>query len=302
MKLGDNQMIVLSEKLALVLNDYNELPEKIQKNIDFGNQEKDFSQMKGVIKLLKVDDQYLYIDPKRFSTSLLVSIYGTRIDRTNEDSFDTLLHDFFTWVYYANRVSYTKELITEYIEGLECYAVDNSVENLWHILNLAKQCIKDSNYPNFSSLLSFYSLIELLVLNDIELKDRQKAKVSIVKECGNKLSYFYKNIRPLNFPEKSYINNNFSETQIFENLTQLRHKVIHGVFDEARNKLEELFPIKTSAGIYMGTTEDAESSAFQDQISNLNGLIRNTLGQILLELMKDPRQLSVIKNDINFKI
>lgn len=33
-------MIVLSEKLALVLNDYNEFPEKIQKNIDFVNQDK----------------------------------------------------------------------------------------------------------------------------------------------------------------------------------------------------------------------------------------------------------------------
>ncbi len=295
-------MIVLSQKLALVLDEYNDLPGGVQKGIDFADKEKFFSEMKGVLKLLKVGDKYLYVDSKLFGNSLLVSIYGTRIDRTNEDSFDTLLHNFFIYVHSVNRINYTEEMITEYIKGLECYAVDNSVENLWHILNLAKQCIQDSYHSNFSSLLSFYSLIELLVLNDMEPWDRRNVHVSIVKECSNKLPYFYKKISQLNFPEKIYLNKNFSESQIFENLTQLRHKVIHGIFDEARNILEDLFPITNSAGSYMGTTEDAESSAFQDQISNLNGLIRNTLGQILLEWMKDPKGISVIKNNIHFKI
>ena len=52
----------------------------------------------------------------------------------------------------------------------------------------------------------------------------------------------------------------------------------------------------------MGNTEDAESSAFQDQIQNLNGLISNELGQILIEWMKTPRQLSNMKININFTI
>ena len=81
-------MIVLSEQLAAVLIDYNELPKNIQQSIDFMEQNEDSSRMKGELKLFKVADQYLYIDPNRFSRSLLVSVYGTRIDRTNEDSFD----------------------------------------------------------------------------------------------------------------------------------------------------------------------------------------------------------------------
>lgn len=69
---------------------------------------------------------------------------------------------------------------------MECYAEENSMENLWHILNLAKQCIEDSYYPNFSSLLSFYSLVELLVLKDIDVNQRPQGN-TIVKECGREL-------------------------------------------------------------------------------------------------------------------
>ena len=202
-------------------------------------------------------------------------------------------------MYIVDRVKYTKEMIATCVRGLERYAVANSFENLWHILNMAKQCIQDSYHPNFSSLLSFYSLVELLVLNE---SDRQKAKLRMGEECGNKLPYFYNRISQMNFPEKLFINKNLSEFEVFDILTVIRNKVIHGVFDEARNKLEELFPINSSAGLYMGTTEDAESSEFQDQISNMNGLIRNTLAQILVEMMRDPGQLSVIRNDVNFKI
>lgn len=292
-------MKVLSEKLSLVLIKHDELPITVQKAIGFIKKEKDFSRMKGILKLLEIGDKYLYVAPELFNSSLLVSIYGSRIDRTNEDSFDTLLHNFFTWMYYANRIDYTEELISEYVKGLECYAVDNSIENLWHVLNLSTQCFEDSIHPNFSSLLSFYSLVELLVLKDI---NRRTTGNYIHEECGRKLPYFYQRIGFYNFPSKVRLNSNLSEREIFENLTFLRHKVIHGAFNDARSILNNLFPISSFNSTYNGNTEDAESSEFQDQIQNLKELLIKELGQILVELMKAPRELLNIKNDINFTV
>ena len=277
----------LSKQLSLVLAEYNELPENIQKNIDFYKKEKEVYRMKGNLRLFEIDKKYLYVTSDLFDKSLLKTVYGDRIDRTNEDSFDTLLYDYFTWFAYINSKLTEKEL-TKYIKGMEIYAVSNSIETLWHLLQMAKQCIKDSFQPNFSSLLSFYSIIELLILKDTKNK-------SIVDECGRKLPYFYKNNNISKFPEKYFLDQTLSEKEIFENLTKLRHKVIHGIFDEARCFLDTLFPNKST------NTENAESSAFQDQIQNLNGLLRNELAQILREWMIDPQKIETIKNDLNFQ-
>lgn len=277
----------LSKKLSLVLAEYSELPDNIRKNIDFYKRKKEVHRMKGDLILFEIDKKYLYVKPELFSNSLLKEVYGDRIDRTNEDSFDTLLHDYFTWFSYMNS-ELTEEELTKYIKGMESYAVDNSIENLWHLLQMAKQCIENSFQANFSSLLSFYSIIELLILKDIKAKN-------IVAECGNKLPYFYKNINILNFSEKLFLNCNLSKKEMFENLTRLRHKVIHGIFTEARSILDTLFPNKSTS------TENAESSAFQDQIRNLNGLLRNELAQILREWMIAPQKLAIIKNDLNFQ-
>ncbi|MBM7615677.1 hypothetical protein [Alkaliphilus hydrothermalis] len=180
---------------------------------------------------------------------------------------------------------------------MEFYAEKNSIENLWHILNLSKQCLEDSYHPNFSSLLSFYSLVELLVLKDI---NKRQSGQYIHQDCGRKLPYFYRNIDLFSFPQKVHLNKKISETHIFEKLTYLRHKVIHGVFKEATEALEEIFPISKSDGTNMGSTEDAESSAFQDQLQNLNALIRSELGEILCKWMESPEELSKIKQDISF--
>lgn len=286
-------MKVLSEKLSLVLITYDELPNNIQEEIDYMKKEKYTFRKKGMLKMLKVENQYLYVFPKYFDDSLLVSVYGTEIDRTNEDSFDTLLYDYFLWLESVNRVKYTEELIEVYVKGLEFYALNYGFENLWHVLSLAKQCLQNSYEANFSSLLDFYSLIEVLVLND---KKRKKAEMTIVKESGNKLSYFYKKINSLSFSSKSFINNDLGDYEIFEGLTRIRHKVIHGDFNIARKELEILFPIKDNSIVYKGNTEDAESSAFQDQIINLNSLISNTLVQVLIKMMKEPYEFEKIKN------
>jgi len=291
-------MNVLSEKLALVLIEYNELPENIKKEIDSYNKEEWIRRMKGELRLFNIEMKYLYIHPSLFNNSLLTLIYGNRIDRTNEDSFDTLLYYYFGGFAIINGITITEDSMAKYISGMERYAEDNGVVNLWHIISLAKQCIKDSYEPTFGSLLSFYSLIQLLVLKDIT---RRSNGNFIHEECGRKLPYFYKKIELLNFPQKVFLNNDLSEKDIFEKMTLLRHKVIHGIFNEARNILGELFPIVSRDNVYMGSTEDAESSAFQDQIQNLNSLIRIELGQILHEWMISPQNLSGIKNDISFQ-
>lgn len=86
-------MKILSNRLALVLAEYSELPSSVQKVID-GNNKKDIN-MKGVLRLYKCGDKYLYVLPELFEKSELTSIYGNRIDRCNEDSFDTLLYHYF---------------------------------------------------------------------------------------------------------------------------------------------------------------------------------------------------------------
>ncbi len=291
-------MKTLSEDLALTLIEHSALPLNIQNDLDYIAKEKVSLRMKGELRLFKIEDKYLYVDPDLFKKSLLKSIYGNIIDRTNEDSFDTLLCLYFDWYYYAASIKPTESEITNYIGGMDYYAKNNSIENLWHVLNLAKQCIEDSFHPNFSSLLSFYSLIELLLLKDI---DRRTNGNYIHQECGRKLPYFYNKINSLSCPAINSLDKNLSETDIFENMTFLRHKVIHGIFNEARKILDKLFPISSVNGEYMGNTEDAESSAFQDQMQNLNMLIRSELAQILREWMLSPSNLSSIKNNINFR-
>lgn len=76
-------MKILSDRLALVLAEYSELPSSVQKVID-GNNKKDIN-MKGVLRLYKCGDKYLYVLPELFEKSELTSIYGNRIDRCNED-------------------------------------------------------------------------------------------------------------------------------------------------------------------------------------------------------------------------
>lgn len=220
-------MKVLSEKLSLVLIDYNELPDNIQKDINYIEKDKHFFRMKGMLKMLKIDSLYLYVSPEYFNKSLLVSVYGTRIDRTNEDSFDTLLCDYFSRLEMVNRVKYTEKSIEKYVKGLEIYALKNGFENLWHILNLTKQCIRDSYESNFSPLLSFYSLIEVLTLND---KKRYKANISIGEECGYKLPIFYKEINCLNFPEKYRVNIDMKDYEIFNNLITILTSMDHTHF------------------------------------------------------------------------
>lgn len=287
-------MDVLSKKLSLVLAEYSELPENIQKNIDYCK--KEVYRTKGEMYLFKTDQKYLYVKQDLFDKSLLTIIYGDRIDRVNEDSFDTLLHDYFTWYNTACRKSeLTEEELIKFIKGMETYAIKNSIENLWHLLQMAKQCIKDSFEPNFSALLSFYSLIELLVLTDVDTKKRD---ITITEECGRKLSYFYKNGKVINvekYQVQGVLNLTLSEYKVFEKLTKLRHKVIHGIFNEARDILDSLLPNKST------NTENAESSAFQDQIQNLNTLLRIELTQILYEWMIDPRKLEEIKKNLHFQ-
>ena len=61
-------MKILSNRLALVLAEYSELPSSVQKVID-GNNKKDIN-MKGVLRLYKCGDKYLYVLPELFEKSL----------------------------------------------------------------------------------------------------------------------------------------------------------------------------------------------------------------------------------------
>lgn len=61
------------------------------------------------------------------------------------------------------------------------------IEEIWHILNLAIQCLENSYNSNFSAVLTFYALVEILVLTD---KRNRGERSSIGKECSRKLPQF----------------------------------------------------------------------------------------------------------------
>ena len=234
-------MKILSNRLALVLAEYSELPSSVQKVID-GNNKKDIN-MKGVLRLYKCGDKYLYVLPELFEKSEL---------------------------------TYTKSMC---------------IEETWHILNLAIQCLENSYNSNFSAVLTFYALIEILILTDKEKRDKGNF---IREECSRKLPQFLKKDSITYLGLQPFINKDLSEKDIFDKLTHIRHKVIHGILKEAREILRELFPMRK--GKYGGATEDAESSVFQDQLRCLNCLIRLVLVNILMEWMHDPNNLLQIKN------
>ena len=169
-------MKILSNRLALVLAEYSELPSSVQKVID-GNNKKDIN-MKGVLRLYKCGDKYLYVLPELFEKSELTSIYGNRIDRCNEDSFDTLLYHYFSWL----NLPMDETSLTTYVKGLETYTKSMCIEETWHILNLAIQCLENSYNSNFSAVLTFYALIE--ILKKKEIKGILFVK-SVVESCHN---------------------------------------------------------------------------------------------------------------------
>ena len=252
-------MKILSNRLALVLAEYSELPSSVQKVID-GNNKKDIN-MKGVLRLYKCGDKYLYVLPELFEKSELTSIYGNRIDRCNEDSFDTLLYHYFSWL----NLPMDETSLTTYVKRLETYTKSMCIEETWHILNLAIQCLENSYNSNFSAVLTFYALIEILILTDKEKRDKGNF---IREECSRKLPQFLKKDSITYLGLQPFINKDLSEKDIFDKLTHIRHKVIHGILKEAREILRELFPMRK--GKYGGATEDAESSVFQDQLRCLN--------------------------------
>lgn len=285
-------MRVLSKELALVLAKYNELPSNVQKSIDYDNNSN--IDMKGNLHLFKCKEEYLYVLPELFEKSLLTAIYGRRIDRTNDDSFDTLLCYYFSLMNNFRCIDETT--LSIYVKGIENYTKNKGIEDTWHILNLAVQCLGDSYNTNFSALLTFYALVEILVLADVHHRGSGEY---IHEECGRKLPQFLKKDDINYFPIRAFINNELLERKIFENLTTLRHKVIHGDFKKARDTLGVLFPVSDVG--YGGNTEDSESSSFQDQLRNLNGLIRVVLINILTEWMCDPNKLLDIKKNIYYK-
>lgn len=81
--------------------------------------------------------------------------------------------------------------LTTYVKGLETYTKSMCIEDTWHILNLAIQCLENSYNFNFSAVLTFYALIEILILTD---KEKRGKGNFIREECSRKLPQFLKRI------------------------------------------------------------------------------------------------------------
>jgi len=290
-------MKILSEKLAIALIDYDHLPAYLKRDIDYKKRERPLNRMRGDLALFSIDEKYLCVARDFFDNSMLKSIYGERIYRTNEDSFDTLLCLYFVKFFWTTHSTKSEEEIAKFIKGMEEYAINNSIENLWHILNLSNQCFYSSLESNFGSLLTFFSLIEILIISDVA---RRNPGNYLHDECGRKLPVYYSRVSAYNCPAITNLNNDLSDAEIFEKITILRHKVIHGALGDARTILDEILPMP-DGDEYKGNTEDAESSEFQDQIANLNNILRCVLCEILTDFMEDPNALARIKQDISYR-
>lgn len=287
-------MMILSEKLALSLRSYDELEDSLKKDIAYYKEHRVTSHTKGDVVLFNLEDQYLCVDPNYYEGSLLKSVYGDYIDRTNENSFDTELYFFFTELKYYNREINIDDIKT-FVKGMEVFAKDNSFVTLWHLIIQSTLALKKSRDSNYTQLLMFYSIIEAILLTENYSKNQDR---NLSAQSGRKLPVFLNNSPYDNGIQGvlgSIFTNNLANIplkDVFGTIAQMRNKVIHGNLKVANNKLNELFPNPKSL------TEDAESSAFQDQLISLNKLIGRTLSNILLKWLENPNGFQDIKNDI----
>ena len=132
-------MIVASELLALSLYKFDELPKGRKKDVEYYEKNRTYYiPSKGDVHLYRtLDEDYLVVNKDLWSNSKIKEIYGNRVYRTNDDSFDTLLCSILTKLSLKNGFSTFStdsllKLITSFNSILEKW--DYNVWKFYHWL------------------------------------------------------------------------------------------------------------------------------------------------------------------------
>lgn len=233
---------------------------------------------------------YVDIENSHYKTSFLPNVYGDYISRTNEKSFASLFNEFHKTLDYMNKIcSHKLEFLysstkQENVETLAKY-LDNNLKdkddfiNLWHVMQLVNTSLYTSHKPSFNFLLSFFSIMEIILIKDLKRTAR--------KEYTNKLPFFLKSSL---IPVDLFVAN---PQEFTSKLVDLRNKVIHGDIREAQ-KILELIINDDECSI-----EDVESSRFFQKIQILNSFLMKALGSILSHWIVCNSTIQVVKNDEN---
>ncbi|MDY8161889.1 hypothetical protein [Bacillus thuringiensis] len=235
----------------------------------------------GFFKIPNTCNIYVDVDQEYFRNSQLPKVYGNYVSRTNEKSFCDVLHKFlknFQMINHYNTLkSSTTDLyqIENLIKKMDAIVADKDFPYLWNIMSFLNTSVKTIHDKSFNLLLSFFSLMEVILIND----ERHTPK----NEYKNKLPFFMEDyLVMLSLYKKD-------KHEFITQLVQLRHKVIHGEIVEAQKILD--YMIQEEECI----TEDAENSTFFLKLTRLNLFLSNALGYLFFYWLEYYEEMKEIK-------
>lgn len=279
--------ILLSQELSLKLCNFEDLEDFRKKDIEYVEEHPDELWMLGDRYYYSTsDNMYLVISIEDYKESLLPEIYGPKIYRTNEDSFDTTLYKILQKLccyrgLCVGRNSYSSKDIASFIQGLNLILEhwENDIWKLYQLLLFIDDFLEPKYDHSLLKINKFFNIVELLIFNPSDSGgNQQKAKKKFPSFIsGYWLSgwsvYLKEDYKPI-----SELRN---KERISEKIAFIRNKVTHNKFEIVVNELNEIFDTQS-------LTEDAESNGVFDQIRKFNMILHEIIMNIIESLVNDP--------------
>ena len=284
-------MIVASELLALSLYKFDELSQVRKKDVEYYKKNRTcYIPSKGDVHLYRtLDEDYLAVNKDLWLNSKIKEIYGNRVYRINDDSFDTLLCSILTKLALKNDYSTFStdrllKLITSFNLILEKW--DYNVWKFYHWLLFVDDFLDIKFNDSLLKTIKFFNVVEILIFN--------KSKNN-TENCKDILPQFLLGAKP----EQLYIWPSFllenyqpardKSKEICENIAIIRNKVTHNDFQKVFKALEGLFSQNS-------LTEDAESNGNFDQVRVYNMILDTIIVNIFEMLINSPQEVLNLSN------
>lgn len=284
-------MIVASELLALSLYKFDELPKGRKKDVEYYEKNRTYYiPSRGDVHLYRtLDEDYLVVNKDLWSNSKIKEIYGNRVYRTNDDSFDTLLCSILTKLSLKNGFSTFStdrllKLITSFNLILEKW--DYNVWKFYHWLLFVDDFLDIKFDDSLLKTIKFFNVVELLIFN--------KSKNN-TENCKDILPQFLLGAKPEQlyiwpcFLLENYQPARDKSEEICEKIAIIRNKVTHNDFQKVFKALEGLLSQKS-------LTEDAESNGNFDQVRVYNMILDTIIVNIFEMLINSPQEVLNLSN------
>lgn len=279
--------IFLSQKLALKLCEFECLEDTRKKDVKY-NKENPYSleMMGDRFYYCTSDNMYLVISTENYEGSLLPEIYGSRIYRTNDDSFDTILCKIFQKLSIDREMlickrPYSSKDIEGIIQGLDLILEywGNDIWKLYQLLLFIDDFLEPKYNHSLLKINKFFNIVELLIFNPSDSSNnQQKAK----QKFPSFISGYWLSGWPVYLKEDyKPISELRNKERISEKIAFIRNKVTHNEFEKVVNELNKIFDTQS-------LTEDAESNGVFDQIRLFNMILSEIIINIIESLIEDP--------------